>query len=105
MGGFEFIADFPSPYSYMSGFTCDAADGLTNYCDAAFDNLLNRARDLQATDPAAASRKWAEVDRTATDLALWCPLINEGSQFVSERVGNYQYSVSYSMLLDQAWVQ
>jgi ABC-type transport system substrate-binding protein len=89
----------------MSGFTCDAADGLTNYCDAAFDNLLNRARDLQATDPAAASRKWAEVDRTATDLALWCPLINEGSQFVSERVGNYQYSVSYSMLLDQAWVQ
>ena len=41
----------------------------------------------------------------ATDLALWCPLINEGSQFVSERVGNYQYSVSYSMLLDQAWVQ
>lgn len=105
MGGFEFIADFPSPYSYMAGFTCEAADGLTNYCDASFDNLVDQARDLQTTDPAAASRKWAEVDRAATDLALWCPLINEGSQFVSARLGNYQSSVSYSMLLDQAWVQ
>ena len=105
IGGFEFIADYPAPYAYMSGFTCADADALTNYCDPAFDALVTEARDLQTTDPAAAGQKWAEVDRMATDLALWCPLINEGSQFVSERLGNYQYNIAYSMLLDQAWVQ
>jgi YVTN family beta-propeller protein len=105
MGAFEFISDFPSPYTYMAGFTCVDADGLTNYCDPAFDDLVRQARELQTTDPAAAGREWAEVDRKVTDLALWCPLINEGSQFVSERLGNYQYNVSYSLLLDQAWVQ
>jgi class 3 adenylate cyclase len=47
----------------------------------------------------------AMVDRAVTDLGLWCPLINEGSQFVSKRFGNYQYNVAYSLLLDQPWVQ
>jgi peptide/nickel transport system substrate-binding protein len=105
IGGFEFIADFPAPYTYMSDFTCNDSYGLTNYCDPAFDKLVGQARELQTTDPAAAGRKWAEVDRAVTDLALWAPLVNEGSQFVSARVGNYQYSISYSFLLDQAWVQ
>jgi ABC-type transport system substrate-binding protein len=105
MGAFECISDYPGPDASMAGFTCDEADGLTNYCDSAFDDLVGQARSLQTTDPAAAVRKWAEVDRLATDLVLWCPLINEGSQFVSERLGNYQYNVSYGLLLDQAWVQ
>ena len=105
MGAFEYIADFPGPYSYMYGFTCAEADGLTNYCDDGLDAVIDEARDLQTTDAAAAGEKWAEVDRIVTDLALWCPLINEGSQLVSARVGNYQSNVAYGMLLDQVWVQ
>jgi hypothetical protein len=39
------------------------------------------------------------------DLALWAPLLNEGSDFVSARVRNYQYNLSYGVLLDQIWVK
>ncbi|MBA3688841.1 MAG: hypothetical protein H0W81_08440 [Chloroflexi bacterium] len=105
MGAFEFMQDFPGPDTFFAGFTCDGADGLTNYCDPALDDLVGQARDLQTTDAPAAARKWAEVDRMVTDLVLWCPLVNEGSDFISARVGNYQYNLAYGMLLDQAWVQ
>jgi hypothetical protein len=48
---------------------------------------------------------WAEVDRTVTDQALWATLVNEGSDFVSARLGNYQFNPGLFVLLDQAWVQ
>ncbi|MEP7040705.1 MAG: ABC transporter substrate-binding protein [Chloroflexota bacterium] len=105
MGAFEFIPDFPSPGDMFAGFTCAEADGLTNYCGTALDDLVKQARDLQTTDPPAAAKKWAEVDRAGTDLALWAPLLNEGSDLVSARLGNYQYNASYGILLDQAWVK
>ena len=39
------------------------------------------------------------------DLALWAPLLNEGSDFVSAPVRNYQYNLSYQVLPDQIWVK
>jgi len=41
----------------------------------------------------------------AVDLALWVPLYNAGGDFVSARVGNYQFSPTGSVLFDQMWVQ
>ena len=105
MGAFEFIQDYPAANAFLGGFTCDEGDGLSLYCDPAFDELVHQARDLQASDPSAAAPKWAEVERKVVDLALWCPLVNEGSDFVSARFGNYQASLSYGVLLDQAWVK
>jgi peptide/nickel transport system substrate-binding protein len=105
MGGFEFLPDFPAPDTFLGGFTCEPGDGLANYCSADLDALIASARDLQATDPVAANEKWAEVDRTVTDLALWATAVNEGSDFVSARLGNYQFNPALGILLDQAWVQ
>jgi YVTN family beta-propeller protein len=105
IGGFEIFADYPSPDSFLQGFTCAESDGLSNYCDPALDALVARARDLQATDPAAAADAWAAVDRMATDLALWAPVLNEGSDFVSARLGGYQFNPAWGILLDQAWVR
>jgi YVTN family beta-propeller protein len=105
LGAFEFIQDVPAADAFLGGFTCDEGDGLSNYCDPAFDDLVRQARDLQASDPSAAAPKWAEVERKVVDLALWCPLVNEGSDFVSARFGNYQFHLSYGVLLDQAWVK
>jgi len=45
------------------------------------------------------------VDRKVTDLAFWAPLVNEGTRFVSARLGNYQFHPQWGILLDQAWVQ
>ena len=105
MGAFEFIQDYPGPDTFLSGFTCAENDGFTNNCDPKLDALVQQARDLQATDPSAADDKWAEADRMVVDLALWAPLLNEGSDFVSARVRNYQYNLSYGVLLDQIWVK
>ena len=105
MGAFEFIQDYPGPDTFLSGFTCAENGGLTNNCDPKLDALVQQARDLQATDASAAADKWAEADRLVVDLALWAPLLNEGSHFVSARVRNYQYNLSYGVLLDQIWVK
>ena len=105
MGGFAFAADYPAADTFLAGFTCDESDGQSNYCDPEMDELVRTARNLQTTDPQAASQKWAEVDRKVTDLALWCALVNEGSDFVSERLANYQYNPSFGIVLDQVWVK
>ena len=60
---------------------------------------------LEQTDPAAGDAKWAEVDHMVTDLALRVPLVNEGSDFVSGRVRNYEFNPALNILLDQLWVQ
>jgi YVTN family beta-propeller protein len=105
ISAFEFIQDYPGPDTFLGQFTCGNPDNFTFFCDPSLDKRIEQARDLQTTDAAAAARAWAVVDRKVIDLGLWCPLVNEGSDVVSARVGNYQYNLSYGMLLDQAWVK
>lgn len=97
--------DYLAPSIFFSLFTCADANVLINFCDPAFDVAFKEALDLQATDPSAAWRKWAALDRRIVDLGLWAPLYNAGGDFVSARVGNYQYSPIGSVLFDQMWVQ
>jgi len=40
-----------------------------------------------------------------TDFAIRAPVVNEGSRFVSGRLGNFQGHTAYFALLDQAWVE
>ena len=105
VGGFEWLPDSPAPEFTLGQFSCGRSDDLTHYCGAELDALIDHARQLQATDPAAANHAWADVDRNVTDLALWVPLVNEGSDLVSSRVGNYQFSPAFGALLEQMWVQ
>ena len=67
--------------------------------------MVAEARELELTDPAAAIDRWAAAERMIADLAPWAGLFNEGSEFHSERVGNYQFHYFYYALLDQMWVQ
>ena len=81
-------------------------NNLAEFCDPRLDRLASQAGAAQLTDPAAARRLWAQVDRIATDEAPWVPIFNVGdTQFVSSRVGNYQESPEYGPLLDQMWVR
>ena len=105
IGVFEFYAGTQAPSEFLISHTCFGGDGLSNYCDETYDDLYRRALDLQTTDMAAAATSWAEVDRSAVDNAIFAPLVNEGSDFLSERVGNYQFNPGLGVLLDQLWVQ
>ena len=55
--------------------------------------MIDRATQLQLDDPAAAGALWAKIDRAIVDQAPYVWLINPiAVEFVSERVGNYQFS-------------
>jgi YVTN family beta-propeller protein len=99
-----FIPGFLAPSQFLARFTC-GGDPVAQLCDANFDALVSEARVLQTIDIPAAAAKWAEADRMATDLAIMAPLFNEGTDFISSRVGNYQFHPAYLFLWDQLWVQ
>jgi YVTN family beta-propeller protein len=100
------IPDILAPSTFLGLLTCGGDwSGVTNFCDAEFDAAYHHALELQTTDRAAAVAAWAALDHRAVDMAMLAPLVNPGADFVSERVGNYQYSPAYEALFDQMWVQ
>lgn len=85
-----------------------ASPNLAEFCDPTIDALTKRAEQTQITDPTAANTLWAQVDRQTTDAAPDVTLFTgKKLDFVSKRVGNYQYSpaVTTNFLIDQAWVK
>jgi peptide/nickel transport system substrate-binding protein len=101
-------ADYPAASNFFDAMICaEAADkNSSRFCSPAFDRAFARARTLQAQDPNAAARLWADLDRKATDLAVWVPTITPRNvDLVSKRVGNYQHHPLFGVLLDQLWVR
>jgi YVTN family beta-propeller protein len=93
-------------YPAASGFINAGIFDCSYFCDRAIDRTIARARTLQATDPVAANELWGRIDRELTDQAPWLFLYNnKQADFVSSRVGNFQYNVRYGILLDQLWVK
>jgi peptide/nickel transport system substrate-binding protein len=102
------IMDYPAASNFITNrFTCDASYvPSARFCDSRIDALIDRATQMQTDDPAAAGASWAEVDRAIVDQAPYVWLVNPiAVEFVSERVGNYQYSQQWGSLLDQMWVR
>lgn len=100
--------DYPAASNFITNrFTCDASYSPSpGFCDPRIDAMIDRATRLQLHDPAAASQLWAEVDRAIVDQAPYVWLMNPiAVEFVSARVGNYQYSQQWGSLLDQMWVR
>jgi YVTN family beta-propeller protein len=77
---------------------------VTQFCDPAIDRQMRRAQQL--TDPTASRALWERIDREVTDASPWVTLfVSEDVNFLSKRVGNYQWSPSMGMLIDQLWVR
>jgi ABC-type transport system substrate-binding protein/DNA-binding SARP family transcriptional activator len=109
------IADYPSASDFFGLFFTCSASRLADpdhtrsgsfFCDPGIDRDIDAARRFQISDPQKASRLWATVDRDVTRLAPWVPLVSfQVVDFVSARVGNYQFHPLWGILLDQLWVQ
>ena len=85
-----------------------ASPNLSEFCDPAIDALTKRAEQTQITDPSAAATLWTAVDKQTTDAAPNVELFTgKKLDFVSARLGNYQYSpaVTSNFLIDQIWVK
>jgi ABC-type oligopeptide transport system substrate-binding subunit len=105
-------ADFPAPSTFFGPtLSCQSVDepGTQNsarFCDPHVDALARQAQAAQLTDPAAARRLWAKADHIVTDQAPYIPVYNAANAgFVSSRLGNYEESPVYGLLVDQMWVR
>ncbi|MGB6582318.1 MAG: ABC transporter substrate-binding protein, partial [Streptosporangiaceae bacterium] len=102
----EFFLPVLSCRSFYQDPNSSDTSNYAGFCDPHADQLASQAQAAQLTDPAAARRLWAQVDRIVTDQAPWVPILSQGSTtFVSARTGNYQESPIYGPLLDQIWVR
>jgi peptide/nickel transport system substrate-binding protein len=106
--------DYPAARDFLAvqygcrSFTRDDP-GNTNwseFCDARASRLMDRAQRLETTDPGAANALWARAERRIVDQAPVLPLDNpKNVDFVSRRVGNYEFNPQWGVLLDQLWVR
>jgi peptide/nickel transport system substrate-binding protein len=79
---------------------------VTQFCDPAIDGLMRRAQARWSSDPIGSRALWKRIDREVTDASPWVTLIaTKDVDLLSKRVGNYQWSPSMGMLIDQLWVR
>jgi len=100
-----FGAALPSAAEFIESLL-DFVGPLAQFSDRSVEREIERALDLQQTDPLAANEIWARVDRMLVEQAPLVPLYNaRAAQFVSARVGNYQFHPLWNVLVDQLWVR
>jgi len=113
--GFSYWADdYPAASDFLNTLlSCHAFrpddpqnnNNLAEFCDPRIDRLIQRALNAQTSDAESANTLWAKVDRQVVNQAHGYPLTNPRViDFVSRRVGNYQYNPVWGILLDQLWV-
>ena len=104
VGTGSWYSDIPLASQWMEQLRCDSPE--SRFCDPTADRWMRRAQRLLATDPAAASRLWARIDRRITDQAPWIAAIQPGAlSVVSARVGGFQFIPSNGPLVDRLWVR
>jgi len=104
LGGW--LADYPAASTFINMFSCETTTYASGLCDPRIDAMIDRASRLQLEEPAAARVLWAEIDRAIVDQAPYLWLFNGTAvEFVSERVGNYQWHPQWGGLLNQLWIR
>jgi peptide/nickel transport system substrate-binding protein len=109
------FSDFPSVASFLRPlFLCAsfvpaqprATTNASQFCDPAIDRQLAHAAAVQARDAPAATALWQRAERAILARAPIVPTANSlDVDFVSKRVGNYEFHPQWGALLDQLWVK
>jgi len=114
VGGTGWNTDYPNPSSIIDQqFRCNAFhpaspsnNNVAAFCDPRTDALIAKAEALAATNSQRSDRIWARIDRRIVDQAPYAPIyVQHAIDFVSRRVGDYQYSPVWGVLVDQLWIR
>jgi peptide/nickel transport system substrate-binding protein len=106
--------DYPVPADFLNVLLgcgnihpgSDASPNIAEFCDKDIQAKMTQASNMQLTDLQGANDLWAEIDHEVTDQAPWVDLYNPKQiDFLSKRVGNYQWNPQWYILIDQLWVQ
>lgn len=110
----QWYKDYPAASDFLNIlFSCssfrpgsDSSINISGFCDKDIDAKMQKALDLGVTDQAAANKLWAEIDREVTDKAAAVGLFTpKRVDFVSKRVGNYEFNPQFNWIFSQSWVQ
>lgn len=114
IGWWDWYQDYPAASDFINTLlSCgayipndDHSNNAAEFCNKQVDSTIKTALSQGATSTAAANQSWAKADQMITDQAPWLSLFNpKNIDFLSKRVGNYQFSPQWLFLVDQAWVQ
>jgi peptide/nickel transport system substrate-binding protein len=110
----QWYQDYPAASDFLNilfgcaSFTegSDSSINVAGFCDKDIDAKMQTALALGVTDPEGANKMWAEIDKAVTDqspaAALFTP---KHLDFVSKRVGNFQFNSQFYWMITQSWVQ
>jgi peptide/nickel transport system substrate-binding protein len=114
IGWSAWYQDYPAPSDFLNVLlgcgsihpNSDASPNIAAFCDKSIQAKMDQAEAKGVSDPDAANEIWAEVDHEMTDQAPWVDLYNPKQiDFLSKRVGNYQWNPQWYILIDQLWVK
>ncbi|MFI8529870.1 ABC transporter substrate-binding protein [Streptomyces aquilus] len=84
----------------------DSSINISGFCDKGIDAKMHSALKTAQTDEKGANQQWGAVDQQIMAESPVVPLINPKLvDFTSKRVGNYQFSKQFYMLVGQLWVK
>ncbi|WP_371673186.1 ABC transporter substrate-binding protein [Streptomyces sp. NBC_00289] len=84
----------------------DSSINISGFCDKGVDARMRTALKTAETDQKGADRQWGAIDQEIMAQSPVVPLINPKLiDFTSTRLGNYQFSKQFYMLVGQLWVK
>ena len=110
----QWYQDYPAASDFLNilfgcaSFTpgSDSSINIAGFCDKDIQAKMDEALLLGVTDLVAANAMWTEVDKAVTDKAPMAALFTpKRIDFVSKRVGNFQFNSQFYWMVSQSWVQ
>jgi peptide/nickel transport system substrate-binding protein len=84
----------------------DSSINISGFCNKPIDNQMQQALVAERTSMDQANALWGKVDQAVMKQAAIAPLITPKLiDFTSTRVGDYQFSKQFYMLVDQLWLK
>ncbi len=110
----QWYQDYPAASDFLNilfgcaSFTegSDSSINIAGFCDKDIQAKMDAALALGVTDADAANKMWAEIDKAVTDQAPAAALFTpKHLDFISKRVGNFQFNSQYYWMVTQSWVK
>jgi peptide/nickel transport system substrate-binding protein len=110
----QWYQDYPAASDFLNVlFGCDSfhpgSDNSVNIagiCDKKIDGMMKHAMATAITDPAAANKEWAAVDKAMTDQSAAAVLFTpKHVDFLSKRVKNFIFNAQYYWQQPLSWLE
>jgi peptide/nickel transport system substrate-binding protein len=110
----QWYQDYPAPSDFLNVLLgcgtfhpgSDNSPNIAGFCDKDIQAKMDHALTTGITDPAAAAKEWAQIDKLTVDQSPVAVLFTpKYIDFLSKRVGNYVFNAQYYWQHDLSWVQ